>query len=154
MNEPGWISISFGFDKSHPGGHGTWSADFFATRIDKVVDPKHPGTLDRPAEGSRDMVEEAAWTHAHGSADVGQDRRPRWTRLDIVGGDKGATIGPIPGLTQIRRAFGFGPRQSARIVVVNVDGHDVLITIGADSPAHFKRAVEAIQPLVDSIVWQ
>jgi hypothetical protein len=29
VNQPGWIDISFGFDKPNRHGHGTWSADVF-----------------------------------------------------------------------------------------------------------------------------
>ena len=152
VNEAGWISIGFGFDKAGPHGHGTWSADFFATRVDKVVDPRHPGTLIDPPKDLASWVKNLhglTLTAPPASVKIGGLDA---TRLDIAGRDKGATIGPIPGITE-PPAFGFGPHQSARIVVVNVDGHAVLITIGADSPAHFERAVAALQPLVDSIVW-
>jgi hypothetical protein len=73
------------------------------------------------------------------------------TQLDVVSGDNGVSIGPIPGVTEF--GAGFGPRHPARIIVVSVDGHWVLISVGADDdPAHLKRAVAALQPLVDSIV--
>ncbi len=76
------------------------------------------------------------------------------SQLDVASGDHEVAIGPIPGVTD-PPAFGFGPHHPARFVVVSVGGHDVLIEIGADDDsAHFDRAVEALQPLVDSIAWQ
>jgi hypothetical protein len=154
VNEPGWVDIAFGFDKPKPRGHGTWSADFFIDRVDKVFDPKHPGTLIEPP---KDL---AAWirklpgltlTAPPKAVEIGGHDA---TQLDVVTGDKEISIGPIPGVSD-PAAFGFGPHSLARIVVVSVDGHEVLIVLGpTDSAAHFKRAVAALQPLVDSIVWR
>ena len=101
------------------------------------------------------MVEEAAWTHAHDSAEGGQDRRPRWDTARHRGRrTRGRRSARSPGFTD-PPAFGFLGRGNRReIVVVNVGGHEVLITIGADSPDRFKRAVAALQPLVNSIDWR
>ncbi len=154
VNEPGWISIAFGFDKPKPHGHGTWSADVFITRIDKVFDPNHSGTLSDPP---KDL---ATWiTKLPGLTLAAPPKKIKIggldaTQLDVVSGASEVAIGPIPGATD-PPAFGFGPHHPQRIDVVSVDGHEVLIAIGADdSVAHFKRAVVALQPLVDSIVWK
>ena len=154
VNEPGWTSIAFGFDKPKPHGHGMWSADVFMTRVDKVFDPKHSGTLiDPPKDLATWITKLPGLTLAAPPKTIeigGLDA----TQLDVVSGASEVAIGPIPGVTD-PPAFGFGPHHPQRIAVVRVDGHEVLIAIGADdSVAHFKRAVVALQPLVDSIVWK
>ncbi|HKG56397.1 MAG TPA: hypothetical protein VKA85_04055 [Candidatus Limnocylindrales bacterium] len=153
-NTPGWVSISFGFDKPGRHGHGTWSGDFTIDRLDKVFDPLHPGTvIDPPTDLATWLTKLPGVTTEGPPKAVKVGGRPA-TQLNLVGGDTDVTIGPIPGVDD-PPAFGFGAHQRARIVVVEVDGHDVLIVLGgADSRAHHARVVAALQPLVDSIVWR
>jgi len=153
-NLPGWIDIAFGFDKPNPHGHGTWSADVFINRIDKVFDPSHPGKL---IAAPKDL---ATWvSKLPGLTLAAPPKRIEIggidaTQLDVMSGDKGISIGPIPGVTE-PLAVGFGPHHPARIDVVSVNGHEILIWVGADDDAaHFKRAVAALQPLLDSITWR
>ncbi len=153
VNQPGWTSISFGFDKPSRHGHGTWSSDWFVTRIDKVFDPIHP---DQVIDPPKDL---AAWIRQLPGLELTAPSKATRiggldaTQLDVISGDKEVVIGPIPGVMD-PPAFGFGPHHPARIIVVNVEGHDVLIQISADDdPVHFERAVAALQPLVDSIEW-
>ena len=153
-NDPAWVDVSFGFDKAHAHGHGTWSGDFGIDRIDQVFDPRHAG---RVVEPPKDL---AAWiaklpgltlTAPPRAVEIGGLDA---TQLDVLTGEGDVTFGPIPDVTD-PPGFGFGPHQPARIVVVTVGGHAVLITLGgADSADHFKRVVAALQPLVESIVWQ
>ncbi len=154
VNEPAWVDITFGFDKPRPHGHGTWSADFFITRIDKVLDPKRSATLIDPPKDLATWISKLPGLRLTAPAAAVEIGGIRATQLDVVSGAEEVAIGPIPGITD-PPAFGFGPHHPARFVVVDVGGHDVLIQIGADDDAaHFERAVEALQPLVDSIAWQ
>lgn len=154
VNEPGWVDIGFGFDKPQRHGHGTWSADFYITRIDKVFDQGHPAKLIDPP---KDL---AAWiaklpgltlTAPTKAIEIGGIEA---TQLDVVSASSDIAIGPIPGVAD-PPAFGFGPHYPERIDVVSVDGHEVLVAVGTDNaPDHFTRAVAALQPLVESIVWR
>jgi hypothetical protein len=153
VNLPAWVDISFGFDKAHAHGHGTWSGDFGIDRIDKVFEPRHAGKVVDPPKDLAAWIETLPgvtltappWAVKVGGLDA--------TQIDIVTGDTDLTFGPIPDVTD-PPGFGFGPHQPARIVVVTVDKHAVLITLGgADSATRFKRVVAALQPLVESIVW-
>ena len=156
-NMPVWIDCAFGFDKLGRHGSGTWSGNFGIDRIEKVFDPRHPGTvIDPPKDLATWITKLPGLTLAAPPKAIeigGVDA----TQLDVVTGAKNVTIGPIPDVTD-PPAFGFDSHQRARIVVVSVDGHEVLITLtlGAedDSADHFKRVVAALQPLVDSIVWE
>ena len=154
VNSPGWVSISFGFDKASRHGSGTWSADLSIERIDQVFDPRHGGKLMKPP------TDLAAWiAHLPGLTLSAPPASVRIggleaTQLDVVAGDGGLTIGPIPD-TADPPAFGFGPRQPGRLTVVTVDGHHVVIVLaGVDSADHLKRVIGALQPVVDSIVWR
>jgi hypothetical protein len=154
VNSPAWVDISFGFDKAYAHGHGTWSGDFGIDRIDKVFDPRHAGKLIDPP---KDL---AAWIEKLPGLTLATPPRAVKVggldamQLDVVTGDRDVTFGPIPDVSD-PPGFGFGPHQPARIVVVTVDGRAVLITLGGvESAAHFTRVVAALQPLVDSIVWQ
>jgi hypothetical protein len=155
VNSPGWVSISFGFDKESRHGSGSWSADFSIERIDQVFDPRHakPYLIGPPHDF-------AGWL-AH-LPDVTLSAPPiavrigglEATQLDLVAGDRGLTIGPIPGTTD-PPAFGMGPRQPARLTVVRVEGQQVLISLaGVDGADHLARVITALQPIVDSIVWR
>lgn len=153
-NLPGWVDISFGFDKPERHGHGSWSGDIDIGRIDKVFDPAHPG---RSIEPPRDL---ARWIEKLPGLTLTAPPRAvkvgglDATQLDVMSGDAGVSFGPIPDVTD-PPGFGFGRNQPARIIVVTVDGHELMIRLGgADGTAHFTRVVAALQPLVDSIVWQ
>jgi hypothetical protein len=152
-NFPAWVDISFGFDKAHAHGHGTWSGDFGIDRIDKVFDPRHAGKVVDPPKDLAAWIETLSGVTLTATPRAVKVGGLDATQIDIVTGDRDLTFGPIPDVTD-PPGFGFGPHQPARIVVVTVDGHAVLITLGgADSVAHFKRVLAALQPLVESIVW-
>ncbi len=154
VNSAGWVSISFGFDKASRHGSGTWSADFSIDRIDKVFDPRHANKL---IDAPKDL---AAWIVDRPGLSLSGPRVAvrvgglEATQLDVVAGESGLTLGPIPDTTD-PPAFGFGPRQPARLTVVTVRGHHVVITLGGVEGAdHLTRVIAALQPLVDSIVWR
>jgi hypothetical protein len=72
------------------------------------------------------------------------------------------SMGPIPGLPA-HTDFAMGPDDYARLIAVDVDGDEVVVrvdVVGPDAPgfsptpAQFQAATEALQPLVDSIVWR
>ncbi|MFL5778620.1 MAG: hypothetical protein ACJ761_06725 [Chloroflexota bacterium] len=154
VNSPGWVSISFGFDKLARDGHGTWSADFSVDRIDKVFDPRHSGKLIDPPTDLTTWIRRLPGVTTESAPRAVKVGGRDATQLDVVSGATDLIIGPISGVDD-PPAFGFGSHQRARIVVVKIDGHNVLIVLGgADSPAHHTRVVAALQPIVDSIKWQ
>ena len=153
-NMPAWIDIAFGFDKPGPHGTGAWSGDFGINRIDKVFDPRQPGTLIDPPKDLATWIMKLPGLTVAAPPKAIEIGGLDGAQFDVVTGNKDVTIGPIPGVTEF--GMGFGRHRPARIVVISVDGHQVLITVGAEdnSADHFKRVVGALQPLVDSIVWQ
>jgi hypothetical protein len=152
-NLPGWVDISFGFDKPERHGHGTWSGDFGIGRIDQVFDPAHPASAIDPPKDLARWIEKLPGLRLTAPPRAVEVGGLDATQLDVMTGDTGVSFGPIPDVAD-PPGFGFGPNQPARIIVVTVDGHELLITLGgADGSAHFARVVAALQPLVDSIAW-
>jgi hypothetical protein len=130
----------------------TWSPPPTAVP-DRVFDPRHSGTLMDPPQDLATWITKlpgVTLTAPPTTIEIGGRDA---TQLDLLSGASEVAIGPIPGVAD--PAFGFGPRHPQRIIVTNVDRHAVLISVGADDSAdHFKRAVAALQPLIESIAWQ
>jgi hypothetical protein len=133
-------------------------------RVDNVFDPTHPGKLiDLPP----DLV---AWvaklpgltlitpakTVRVGGLDASQ--------LDFRTTRKGVLILPIPGIDYSLLGYGdipligFDQRGAVfRLIVVPVGGHQVAIEMTSDENLrgiHFDATVKALQPIIDSIIWQ
>lgn len=152
VNQPGWLGLGFG---------NAPSFEVTINRLDKVLDPNRKGALvDPPKDLSAWIAKLPGITLVAPPKHIemgGLDA----VQLDIRTGDKGVTFGPIPGQPG-PSDFGFGPHDSHRITAVNVAGHAVLIVIGVvrDAPGagvtpdQLQPAIDALQPLVDSIVWQ
>jgi hypothetical protein len=143
-NLPGWIDLEFGLPPI--GVH--------IIRIDKVDDPAHPGRLiDPPADLASWIASRPGVTVTRRSSiTIGGVTR---TELDIEPVSKGVALGPIPGVTDPRLAIGesnpaagIDANSVSRLYVETVDGHQVLI-----EPYAQDGSVDAMQPLVDSIVW-
>jgi hypothetical protein len=139
VNQAGWLSLEFGQPKIE--------MDVF--RVDKVNDPAHPASLiDAPADL-------ATWIAGRKGLTVINPPKPvtvgglAGTQVDVRGGSKALTFGPIPGVT----AFGMGLAAGTmtRYIAVTVQGHQTLIVLGTDD--FFVDAMLELQPLVDSIVW-
>lgn len=153
-NLPAWVAVAFGFDKPNPHGHGTWSADFTINRLDKVFDPKHLGTLIDPPKDLAAWISKLPGLSLTAPPKAIKVGGLDATQLDVLTGAKKIDFGPIEGVTEF--PMGLSAHHPARMVVVNVGGHAVVIGIGAqdDDPGHYDRVMAALQPLVDSIVWR
>ncbi len=150
-NLPGWLNLEFG--NSPP-------FDVHLARLDKVFDPKHSGKLiDPPTDLATWVATLPGVTLITPPKSVkvgGLDA----TQFDLQSGDKGVTFGPIPGVKD--PAFGFGPHQAHRIIVVNVHGRQIVMMVGVVddtpgavvTPTQLQPAIDALQPLIDSITWQ
>lgn len=150
VNLPSWVNIGFG---NAPG------VEVHFNRFDKVLDPKHPGRLiDPPADLAKWIMTLPGITMLAPAQEVEIGGLVA-TQLDVTSGAKGITFGPIPGVTEF--GSGIGPHQAHRLIVVAMDGQQVLIAVGivtespeaAVTPAELKIATDALQPLIDSIVW-
>jgi hypothetical protein len=147
-NLPAWIYFEFGNSPpEYP------PLEVSVLRVDKVVDIKHPGQLiDPPADFAGWIAKYPGMTTLAPPTAVkigGIDA----TQLDVRAGTTGATFGPIPGVSD--PSSGLGPGQTVRFFVLRVNGHQILITALANEhgSAHFVAAAQALQPLIDSIVW-
>jgi hypothetical protein len=136
-NEPRWLNLGFG---DVPG----FEVHLF--RIDKVFDPKHPG---KPIDPPKDLA--ALILTLPGVTAIVPPKNVKVggldaTQLDLKVGAKGAVLGPT---------FGFGPHLQSRNTVVRVGSDVVMIQIDVvDGTTGVAAAIDALQPLVDSIIWQ
>jgi hypothetical protein len=134
-NFPGWLYLEFGQPAIEIG----------IVRVDKLNDPAHPGRLiDPPADL-------AAWIASRPGLTVIAQKAVTvgglaGTQLDVQTGNKDVQFGPIPGVTD--PPSGLGANLVYRLFIVRVDGHLVLISV---LPGN--SSLEALQPFVDSIVW-
>ena len=114
-------------------------------RVDKVNDPATPGELmDPPADLAAWIVNRPGLTvTAQKAVQVGG---LAGTQLDVRTGNKDLSWGPIPGVTDI--TLGLSANWTARILVVPVDGRQVVILLHAED-----GSLTELQPLVDSMVW-
>ena len=137
VNEPRWLNLGFG---DVPG----FEVHLF--RMDKVFDPKHPGKLIDPPQDLAALIltlPGVTATSPPRSVKVGGLDA---TQLDLKIGAKEAVLGP---------KFGFGPHLQSRNTVVRVGSDVVTIQIDViDNATGVAAAVEALQPLVDSIAWR
>ena len=152
VNQPGWLNLGFGDDPS---------VEVSIVRLDKVFASKPAGELIDPP---KDLV---TWiTGLPGVTVIAPPKKVKVggvdsTQVDIRSGDKIVAFGPFSGVTS-PGSFAMGPHDFARLIAVDVDGHQVVVrvdVVGPDapgfvaSPAQFQAATEALQPLIDSIVW-
>ncbi len=140
---PGWINVGF---------EGDAAPEIHIVRLDKLFDPKHPKNLIDPP---KDL---AAWfANLPGLAVVAPARAVQIgglgaRQLDLRTGEKGVSFGPIPGLDD--PSAGVGPGDTFRLIVVPVNGRQVVFWMHAEAGhAPFEVSMEAMQPLLDSIVW-
>jgi hypothetical protein len=149
VNTSGWLNLGFG---NAPG------IEVGIERIDKVLDPKHPGKLLDPPKDF------AAWVAAlPGITLIAPPKSIKVggldaTQIDVRSGDRGVTFGPIPGQPASSN-FGFGPHGSHRVIVVRVHDQQIMIVVDVvdvpeDIATQFRAATDTLQPLIDSIVWQ
>ncbi|MFL5671054.1 MAG: hypothetical protein ACJ77C_03075 [Chloroflexota bacterium] len=134
-NSSSWLSLEFGEPL----------IDVQIIRVDKVDDPAKAGRLmDPPADL-------AAWIAGRpGVTVIGQKAASVGglpaQQLDVRMGSRDVHVGPIPGVTD--PPIGFGANTLSRLFVVDVRGHQILITLHATD-----GSIDELQPLVDSIVW-
>ena len=140
---PGWINVGF---------EGDAAPEIHIVRLDKLFDPKHPKNLIDPP---KDL---AAWfANLPGLAVVAPARAVQIgglgaRQLDLRTGEKGVSFGPIPGLDD--PSAGVGPGDTFRLIVVPINGRQVVFWMHAEAGhAPFEVSMEAMQPLLDSIVW-
>lgn len=139
VNQAAWLGLEFGIPAIE--------ANIF--RIDKVNDQADPTSLIDPP------VDLAGWmTTLPGITLVAPPKAVTvgglaGTQLDIRGGTKDVTIGPIPDVTEF--PLGIGANKTGRWIVVQVRGHQIAIVLGGPEP--FAASMAELQPLVDSIVW-
>ncbi len=139
VNQAAWLDLEFGQPR----------IEVFINRVDKVNDPAHPGSLiDPPADLAAWIASRPGVTVITPPKGVTVGGLPG-TQVDVTVGGKDVSIGPIPGVTDIGSGFAAG--STNRCIVVKVNGHQVLITLGAQDP--FAASMAELQPLVDSIVW-
>jgi hypothetical protein len=139
VNQPAWLGLEFGIPAIEA---NIW-------RIDKVNDQADPSRLiDPPADLAGWMTNLPGITLVAPPKAVTVGGLPG-TQLDIRGGSKDVTIGPIPDVTEF--GLGITANTTGRWIVVPVRCHQIVIVLNGPEP--FSTSVDELQPLVDSIVW-
>lgn len=145
VNLPSWVALDFGHD------HG---AEINFIRLDQVFDPASGRVVDAPDDLATWIATLPGFTVVK-SLDVTVGGVAA-KQLDVrTGSDTTGEFGPIPGIDEPHA--GIGPDALARLIVLRVEGHQVLITVGVDpdNTVHdFDAAVASLQPLIDSIEWR
>lgn len=148
VNSAAWVDIEFGNDPpDHP------RIEVMVMRLDKVVDVAHPGRLvNPPADLAGWLARFPGLTVLSQPKSVTVGGLPA-KQLDVRSGSKGVDFGPIPGVTDPHS--GMGPNRTMRIIVVTVNGRQLMIwqIADEDGSAHFASMTQTMQPLIDSIVW-
>ncbi len=128
-NLPGWIDIEFGLPR----------IEVHVVRVDKVNDPANPGAvIDPPADLATWIASRPGVTvNAQKAVQVGGLAA---TQLDVQTGNKDLSFGPIPGVTD--PTLGLGANWTVRLLVVPVDGRQVLIILHAED-----GSLTELQPL-------
>jgi hypothetical protein len=154
---PGWVDLSFEGD---PGL--AWNA----VRLDRVFDPKHPGTL---IDAPDDLP---AWfAKLHGITPIAAAEAVRVgglgaTQLDFRNTEP-VRFGPFPGIGDPTRDpslpyFGFGESGNTfRLIILRGTAHHVVFRMWVDlccsSPerasSQFASSMTALKAVMDSIVW-
>lgn len=152
VNRPGWMGIAFGFDPPAAHAGGAWGADINIIRLHQVF---VPGSTTKLMPAPADL---ATWIATRpGTRIVAGPKRitiggRSATQMDLAA-PAGAVWGPIPESTEA--PAGFGPGPGVRVFVL--DGPPpVVIALGlidTQDPARLKRAIEAMQPMVEGITW-
>ena len=146
VNERAWLGIAFGNDPAY---------EMSVDRIDEVVDRKNPGKFIDPPANLASWIAALPGVTLVAPAKAVQLGGLDATQLDLKTGDADLTIGPISGHDVSSISFGFPARGSARIVVLMVHGHWVMVAVQSiDDHAPLADSTAFMQPLVDSIVWQ
>ena len=147
---PGWFDLVF---------EGDTNFEFGATRIDKVFDPKHQNDLLDPPDDLAAWIAKLPGLTVVAPGKAVQIGGLHATQLDVRTGDKDVRIAPIPGVDD--PPAGLAPNSVSRLIIVVVDGHQVVFGMGVQEEgvtqavidAHFEDSMEALQPVIDSIVW-
>jgi Galactose oxidase, central domain/Kelch motif len=150
---PAFVDIEFGFDPLEAHGGGTWSAEISAVRIDQVTDPTSGALVAPPTDIVAWIEHLPGVTVVDGPTKMTIGGRPA-TRVELLAGSTDVTFGPIAGISDFGAGFGAG--QHRLFYVLDVGGHEVLITIGLvnlEDPAKLERAIEALEPSVRTITW-
>jgi hypothetical protein len=142
----GWVGMEFPLPDHILGTIGI-------IRVEKVFDPELGGNLTDPP---KDL---AGWIGRLRGLKVVAPPAPvtvggiKGEQLDVLVGPENVEVGPIPGTSHPRN--GFPAKQAVRIIVVSVDGQDVLISFACDEVGseHFQAAVKYVDPLLDSLTW-
>jgi len=152
VNRPGWVGIAFGFDPPAAHAGGSWGADINIVRIDQVFVPGSTTKLMPPPADLANWIATRPGTRVvAGPKRITIGGRSA-TQMDLAA-STGAVWGPIPGSTEAPAGFGRG----AGVRVFIVDGpRPVVISIGlldSKDSVHLRRAIEAMQPMVEGITW-
>lgn len=153
VDRPGWMGIAFGFDPPAAHAGGTGGADINIIRLDQVFVPGSTSDL-MPAPADL-----AKWiTTRPGTGVVGVATRiniggHQATQMDLVA-PAGVVWGPIPESTEV--PAGMGPGPGVRLFVLDGPRPVIIILALVDSrdPANLKRAIDAMQPMVEGITWR
>jgi len=138
-NTAAWLDLEFGMPR----------IEVQVYRVDKVYDPARAA---RVIDAPDDL---ATWLTTHPGMEVGEQKDVvvggvPGRQLDIRVGPADIELAPITGVTE--QPLGFGARANARLIVVPVHGHQILISLaGEGQPA--ASSIFELQPLVDSISW-
>lgn len=152
VNRAGWVGIAFGFDPPAAHAGGSWGAEINIIRLDQVF---VPGSATKLMPAPADL---AGWIATRpGTRVLAGPKRimiggRAATQMDIA--VTGVTAwGPIPESTET--PAGIGPGPGIRIFVM--DGpRPIIIAIGlldTQDPALLRRAIDAMQPMVEGITW-
>jgi hypothetical protein len=138
-NTAAWLNIEFGMPR----------IEVHVFRVDKVYDPAREA---RVVDVPDDL---ATWLTIHPGMEVVAQKDVvvggvPGRQLDIRVGPEDLEIAPITGVTDPR--LGFGARSDPRVIVVPVDGHQILILLAGEGQPAASSNFE-LQPLVDSISW-
>jgi hypothetical protein len=147
VNLPFWVEFEFGSE------HGS---DVSIVRMDKIyADKARVRLVDPPNDLARWITSYPGLAVVDGPKQVTVGRLPA-TQVDVEA-SKETPFGPT-GLTGADdpQWFGAGAGETVRFILLNVGSHAVLIKAGTgfeNVTGDFQAAVDGVQPVIDSIVW-
>jgi hypothetical protein len=152
VNRRGWMGIAFGFDPPAAHAGGSWGAEINVIRLDEVFVPGSTSALmPVPADLATWIATRPGTRVIAGPKRITIGGRSA-TQMDIAVSAV-TPWGPIPESTET--PAGIGPGAGVRVFVS--DGpRPVLIVLGlidTQDPALLQRAIDAMQPMVESITW-